>query len=228
MSTQALRATLAALAFVASAACGPGASNSQRDIASDPAPPTASPSAERSRPAPAPSESSTEPTADAAHNAEARPAKVAPKGHSPARVVIPRIDVNAPVIDLGLADDGTLEVPQDYDDTGWYTEGPEPGARGPAVIAGHVDSKTGPAVFYRLDELTRGDTIRVIGDDGTVTEFTVDRLKRFPKTEFPTLDVYGLTPGPQLRLITCGGSFDQSTGHYRDNTVVYASLTSRS
>lgn len=154
--------------------------------------------------------------------------KPAPQGHPPARIVIDSIDVDAPVVDLGLAGDGTLEVPKNWGDTGWYTDGPAPGARGPAVIAGHVDSKTGPAVFYRLDELTPGDTIEVIADSGTVTTFTVDRLQQFPKAQFPTQSVYALTPDPQLRLITCGGAFDESTGHYQDNIVVYASVTSTS
>lgn len=80
--------------------------------------------------------------------------------------------------------------------------------------------------FYRLDELKSGDEVQVTGDNGTTTTFVVTRLKRFPKTKFPTRGVYGLTPGPELRLITCGGSFDQSTGHYVDNVVVYAALTS--
>jgi sortase (surface protein transpeptidase) len=93
------------------------------------------------------------------------------------------------------------------------------------VVVGHVDSQDGPAVFYRLGELQPGDTIDIALDDGTSTvTYTVDRTERFPKDAFPTLQVYGLTPGPELRLITCDGEFDASTGHYVDNLVVYATI----
>jgi len=139
-------------------------------------------------------------------------------------VVIPDIGVDAPVVDLGRNPDGTLQVP-DWQDAGWYARGPEAGERGPAVIVGHVDSEAGPAVFYRLDELQPGAPIDVDLDDGAGSvRYLVDRIERFPKDAFPTLDVYGLTPGPELRLITCDGEFDTSTGHYVDNLVVYATI----
>jgi hypothetical protein len=94
------------------------------------------------------------------------------------------------------------------------------------VIAGHVDSTTGPAVFYRLAELVPGDEIEVTGDNGTLSTFVVERIERFPKAQLPTRQVYGLTEGPELRLITCGGFFDEASGHYQDNLVVYAVMTS--
>jgi sortase (surface protein transpeptidase) len=140
----------------------------------------------------------------------------------PVRVEIPSIGVRAPVIKLGLNPDRSLEVPEDFGDTGWWSGGPRPGERGPAVIVGHVDSKTGPAVFYRLRELRRGDGIVVVGRNGDRTRFTVEGSEQYPKDDFPTARVYGRTDRPTLRLITCGGDFDSSTGHYVDNTVVYA------
>jgi LPXTG-site transpeptidase (sortase) family protein len=126
------------------------------------------------------------------------------------------------VIDLSLNADETLEVPEDYDDTGWWKDGPEPGERGAAVIAGHVDSRTGPAVFYRLHELRAGDEIRVHRTDGTRARFVVRRLERHPKDDFPTHRVYDRTREPTLRLVTCSGDFDVATGHYLDNTIVFA------
>jgi LPXTG-site transpeptidase (sortase) family protein len=141
---------------------------------------------------------------------------------NPRRIEIPAIGVSAPVIALGLNADRTLEVPEDYGETGWWKGGPEPGERGAAVIAGHVDSETGPAVFYRLEELRAGDEIRVHRADGTRSRFVVARLERHPKDDFPTRSVYGRTREPTLRLVTCSGDFDTATGHYVDNTIVFA------
>jgi Sortase domain len=140
----------------------------------------------------------------------------------PVRIEIPAIGVRAPIILLGLNPDRSLEVPEDFDDTGWWSGGSRPGETGPAVIVGHVDSRTGPAVFYRLHELRRGDEVVVVRRDGSRARFTVLGSERYPKDEFPTARVYGRTDGPTLRLITCGGGFDSSTGHYVDNTIVYA------
>jgi LPXTG-site transpeptidase (sortase) family protein len=143
-----------------------------------------------------------------------------PRG-TPARIVIPAANVDAPVVDLNKNPDGTLQVP-DWQDTGWWERGPEPGERGPAVIVGHVDSTAGPAVFADLDQLEPGDRIDIELDDHRTTSYTVARSEQFPKDAFPTRDVYELTPGPELRLITCDGEFDDSTGHYVDNLVVFA------
>ena len=140
----------------------------------------------------------------------------------PVRIEIPSVAVRAPIIRLGLNPDRTLEVPTDYGDTGWWSGGARPGENGPAVIVGHVDSHTGPAVFYRLSELRKGDKVVVVRRDGSRARFTVQGSERFPKDEFPTARVYGRTDRPTLRLITCGGAFDSSTGHYVDNTIVYA------
>jgi sortase family protein len=140
----------------------------------------------------------------------------------PVWIAIPAIGVSAPVVPLGLDRTGALEVPRDFADTGWWTGGARPGERGPAVIAGHVDSSTGPAVFFRLGELRSGDAITVERVDGSSVRFRVERSGRYPKDRFPTAQVYGSTRAPALRLITCSGTFDRATGHYLDNTVVYA------
>ena len=142
----------------------------------------------------------------------------------PVRVRIAAIGVDAPLIALGLDANRALEVPSRFDVAGWWSGGYRPGEPGPAVIAGHVDSKTGPAVFYRLGNLRRGDAVVVERRDGTTVRFTVQAVGHYPKTGFPTKQVYGPTRGPALRLITCSGDFDRSTGHYLDNTVVYASI----
>jgi Sortase domain len=140
----------------------------------------------------------------------------------PRRIAIPAIGVSADVVPLRLEPDGTMQSPDDWRETGWYEPGREPGERGPAVIAGHVDSTSGPAVFYRLRELRRGDVIRIRRADGSVVRFRVEGLERWPKAEFPTRRVFGRTRVSALRLVTCSGDFDASTGHYVDNTIVYA------
>lgn len=140
----------------------------------------------------------------------------------PVRVRIPEIDVDADVIDLGLNVDGTLEVPTDFAQTGWYTGRSVPGAVGPSVVVGHVDSFSGPAVFYQLSDLEAGDTIEIHRSDGVVARFRVTRTKMVDKDEFPTVEVYGPTEAPTLRLITCGGDFDQSARSYEGNFLVFA------
>jgi LPXTG-site transpeptidase (sortase) family protein len=159
------------------------------------------------------------PEAQASDRAERPDADAAP----PTTVELPSIGVRARVIRLGLTEDGALETPKDYAETGWWSGGHAPGERGPAVIAGHVDSKDGPAVFYELDELGEGDRVRVRRADGSVVAFAVQRIERHSKDDFPTDAVYGPTSHSTLRLITCSGDFDESTGHYVDNTIVFAS-----
>jgi sortase family protein len=142
----------------------------------------------------------------------------------PVKISIPRIGASSRLVELGLERDGTMEVPEDFDRAGWFTEGPQPGQVGPAVIAGHVDSKSGPAVFYRLRELRKGDQIMVERADGRTLRFVVERRDQFPKDSFPTEAIFGPVPWPALRLITCGGSFDHSKRSYRDNIIVSARL----
>jgi sortase (surface protein transpeptidase) len=141
----------------------------------------------------------------------------------PVRIRVPSIGVDSSLVNLGIAADGSLEVPTDYQRAGWLDRSPAPGRQGPAVIAGHVDSKSGPAVFFRLADLKPGAKILVTTGDGRTVSFAVSSVERYSKRAFPTGAVYGPVPGPVLRLITCGGVFDRSVGHYRDNVVVYAS-----
>ena len=145
-------------------------------------------------------------------------------GPPPVRIEIPTIGVAAPVDPAGKNGDGTLAVPTDFARTSYYTGRPVPGDAGPAIVVGHVDGRRGPAVFYRLRELQPGAEVRVHRADGSVATFVVERSKQVPKNAFPTDEVYGPTPGPTLRLITCGGSFDNRTGHYRDNTIIFLRL----
>ena len=147
----------------------------------------------------------------------------------PVSIRIPDIDVDAPVMEVGKNADGTVQVPplDDHNLTGWYRYGPTPGQRGAAVILGHVDSLTGISVFYYLKDLHAGDRIYVTLADGKVATFVVDGLQRVAKDAFPTAAVYGVAGQagyPSLRLITCGGPFDDATGHYVDNIIVYAHL----
>jgi sortase (surface protein transpeptidase) len=139
----------------------------------------------------------------------------------PVSLVIPLIGVKTRLISLGLTADGALQVPSSTTVAGWYTGSPRPGAIGPAVIVGHIDSLTGPGVFYRLSELRPGDRVYVRRADGTVAEFRVTTVQTYLKDSFPTEAVYGPTPDAELRLITCGGTFDAATGHYLSNVVVY-------
>lgn len=143
---------------------------------------------------------------------------------TPVRVEIPAIGVSSGLEDLHRGSAGELDPPEDWDSAGWFSDGIVPGQVGPAVIAGHVDSPTSAAVFYRLDELVAGDRITVRMSDGSERVFQVQRSERAAKSAFPTSDVYGTSPTPALRLITCDGTFDTATGHYTDNLIVFATL----
>lgn len=170
--------------------------------------------------------SSTGSTTAAAGRAVPGPTTVAheaPARLRPVRISIPRIGVDASMTDLGIAKDGVIEVPTDPAQAGWLDTTPAPGQQGPAVIAGHVDSLTGPAVFYELTSLHVGDPITVTRQNGSKVTFTVDGVRTYAKSAFPTREVYGPVPGPVLRLITCGGDYVKADGGYQANVVVYAS-----
>jgi sortase (surface protein transpeptidase) len=172
-------------------------------------------------PATAPPATVAPTTTTAAAPSSTRPVR-ARKPSQPVRVEIPSIGVSSRLVRLGLNADGTMEVPRDYGLAGWFTGGAMPGQDGPAVISGHVDSKSGPAVFYRLRDLRPGDIIRVRRAAGDWLAFEVTGTARYAKAEFPTEAVFGPVTGPVLRLITCGGDFDRASGHYLDNVVVTA------
>lgn len=153
------------------------------------------------------------------------PGAITARPASPIAVEIPSIGVRSDLSELGLDKTGAIEAPRDFDVAGWFSLGPQPGQPGPAVIAGHVDSWDGPAVFYRLHELAAGDEVIVHRADGTAVRFTVTDAQSYPKSAFPADSVYGPVPGPELRLITCGGAFDTSQRQYLENFVVYAVAT---
>lgn len=142
---------------------------------------------------------------------------------APLRVRVPSAGIDAALAGIGLDGDGALVPPGDVDTAGWFDQGPGPGEPGPAVLAGHVDSTGGPAVFFRLRDVRAGDAVLVTRADGSTVRFTVTRVARYAKTAFPTAEVYAPTPDAELRLITCGGAFDRAARSYRDNVVVYAS-----
>jgi len=162
------------------------------------------------------------PTGPIAAAPQQRSAQVSP----PVTLIIPSIGVQTSIIRLGLTASGTLQVPPSTAVAGWYTGSPRPGAVGSAVIAGHIDSRVGPGVFFRLSSLRPGDRVYVRRADGTLAVFRVTVVREFPKDGFPTSAVYGPTPDPEVRLITCGGIFDTQVRSYLSNTVVYAVETS--
>ncbi len=153
------------------------------------------------------------------------PAVVASTGLS---LSIPAIGVQSVLNPSGVDEAGALEVPARgprYDEAAYFTGSPYPGQTGPTVLLGHVNGRGGaPSVFYRLAELATGDVVTVTRDDGTTVSYEVYDAQRYNKDEFPTATVYGDTAGPELRLITCGGDWVASVGHYRDNVVVYARI----
>lgn len=212
-----LRPLVAALVTVTCAGCSPspGELTAVPSSTQSSAQPTAQPSAS-GRPSAQPSARPPEPVFAAVREVS--------RAASPVRLRIPSIAVDAAVGRVGTAADGTVEVPTRWEDIGWFDEGVRPGDKGPAVLLGHVDSKAGPAVFARLPQVAVGATVEVIGDGGGTTRWRVERIEQHPKEQFPTEAVYLPTLRPELRLVTCGGVFDRSTGHYRDNIVVHAAL----
>lgn len=156
------------------------------------------------------------------------PANEAGLSHAmPIAVQIPKIGVSSSLLNLGLNQDGTLQVPGDFTKAGWYAQGAYPGDRDepPALIVGHVDNYRGPAVFYRLSQLGIGDRVLVPRSDGSTATFVVYKTQNFLKTSFPAQSVYAATGRPELRLITCTGQFDTGARSYLSNFVAYAYLS---
>jgi hypothetical protein len=142
----------------------------------------------------------------------------------PVRLEIPAIGVSTALVRLGLGPGGAVQVPGDFRTAGWFTGGAQPGQLGPALVAGHVDSRSGPAVFYRLHELRPGDEVRVVRADRRVVRFVVVSLARYPKRALPGERLYGPATAPSLHLVTCAGAFDRRRHSYRDNLVVEAAI----
>ena len=176
----------------------------------------------------APGASGSAPSAGAgAGSRTVSPAPMAPLPDSaPVRIKIPSIRVDAPITPLSLDKNDELQAPDDTNRNlaGWYRHGPTPGTAGNAIIDGHVDTMRGPAVFYLLGALHKGDSIEVDRKDGLAAVFTVDAIEVYKKDAFPSKRVYGSTADPELRLITCGGGYTKRTG-YLGNVVLYARLS---
>ncbi|GHE25446.1 hypothetical protein GCM10018781_76910 [Kitasatospora indigofera] len=169
------------------------------------------------------------PTGAPTTGAAARPGKPPPAPLPPSvptGLRIPSIKVTASLLGLGLDAAGHLETPplSAPGQAGWYRDGPSPGAPGNAIVAGHADTRSGPAVFYRLGLLRPGDTVEITRQDRRTAVFSIDAVRTYPRTALPDTTVYGPTERPELRLITCGGKYDKKTG-YSDNVVVFAHLT---
>jgi len=147
-----------------------------------------------------------------------------PSAPRPTALDIPAIGVRTRLVRLGLTAAGTLQVPRSTAVAGWYTGSPRPGEPGSAVIAGHIDSDRGPGVFYHLAELKPGNLVYVQRGRGRLAVFKVTAVRTYLKSKFPTAAVYGPVPDSELRLITCGGTFDPASGHYLSNVIVFASL----
>ncbi|GAA5000007.1 class F sortase [Actinopolymorpha pittospori] len=219
---------LPALAAVIVLAAGCAAPQSATSSAAPPAAPTSAPTAPGALPAPtsgAPTPGASTPGASTpgvpAAGSDAR--RGSESVADPARLDIPAIDVHASMVGVGLEPDGAMETPAyDSNQAGWYTKGPRPGERGPAVVAAHVDSKNGKDVFWRLRELAPGDEVSVLDKDGVEHRFVVQRSGRYPKDDLPYRQIWGASDVPVLRLITCAGSYVKGAGGYQDNLVVYA------
>lgn len=154
------------------------------------------------------------------------PASLAPLPYAPvSRVRIGAIGVDAPAVDVGLDQDGWIEAPppQDPNLAGWYQNGIAPGQRGTAVVVGHVDNAAGPAVFYGLGSVKKGQHVEVRRFDGRTAVFEVYGVEVFGKEDFPGTRVYGDTGHPELRVITCGGGYSKAGG-YDGNVVVFARM----
>ncbi len=143
---------------------------------------------------------------------------------TPVALRIPSIGISVFVSQLGLNADQSVQVPTDFQVPGWYRLGPSPGQVGSAVILGHVDSRQGPGVFYKLGLLAAGNDVEVTLADGVVAHFVVTAVAMYPKDQFPAQEVYGSHGFRGLQLVTCGGTFDSQSGHYLSNVVVYTSL----
>ncbi|WP_285249983.1 sortase [Pseudarthrobacter sp. fls2-241-R2A-168] len=194
---------------------------------------SAAPSAPAAPATPGSTASSSPPAAPAPSPADAAPAVPAAaepavlSRSEPVTLEIPAIGLTTGLIKLGLLDNGSLEVPEDKGNgapASWYNGSPTPGERGPSVVLGHVNALGGhKGVFADLRQLRPGSDIIVLRADGSSAVFSVDHAAQYSKDGFPTLEVYGNTPGSELRLVTCDG-YDPSTGRFNDNYVIYAKL----
>jgi LPXTG-site transpeptidase (sortase) family protein len=146
----------------------------------------------------------------------------------PTKLVIPSIDVQADLEGVGVLDNGQMGVPDSAEGVGWFEPGATPGETGNAVMAGHVDSTSGPAVFFDLEEMEAGDDVHVTNDDGQELTFTVEKVVSYPRQEAPMEAIFGASDSRNLQLITCSGTFNQDQGTHDERLVVYTELTEES
>ena len=155
----------------------------------------------------------------------AKPVAATTQHVPPVELAIPVVSIRSRLVGLRLNNDGTVQVPQDYGAAGWYADGPAPGDAGsPAILIGHVDSASGPGIFFRLPQVKVGDAILIRSADGRVLRFVVYAARNYAKTMFPAKQIYAGGASPEIRVITCTGTFDQATKHYESNLVVSARL----
>jgi LPXTG-site transpeptidase (sortase) family protein len=159
------------------------------------------------------------------------PLQVEPLARSvPSRLRIPKLNINSPIMKLGLNADRTIQVPplNRPNVTGWWKGGPTPGEKGASVILGHNIGNGRPSVFDKLGTLKPGDTVQVTRGNDSVATFEITKLEQIAKSRFPTEKVYGKLSYPGIRLITCGGRFNSSSGHHVDNVIAYGRLVNGS
>lgn len=144
----------------------------------------------------------------------------------PSRIKIPAINVDTKIENVGLLDNGQMGVPESFETVGWYDRGPMPGERGNAVIAGHVDSKKGPAVFFYLKKLKAGDEVIVSDEKGKTLTFIVKDIKNYPTELSPVNEIFDYSFQRRLNLITCTGIYDPKTGNHSERLVVYTTIKS--
>jgi hypothetical protein len=198
---------------------GVGLRGHRHPLAGPAAPPSASPSASPFAPPSAPPSA-----AGGARTTAPKVVRPVAARSAPVALRIPAIGLAVSVSALGLNPDGTVQVPTNFQQPGWFRLGPTPGQLGSAVILGHVDSYRGPAVFFRLRSLRAGDRVEVRLADGVVAHFVVNTVAMYPKEQFPARMVYGSHGYSALQLVTCGGTFDTHTRSYLSNVVAYTSL----
>ena len=175
---------------------------------------------DRALPRPAPSSAATHDTVTTCR----QPSRCRRCRSVPVRLRIPALGMSVPLLSLGENADGTVQVPPNDLEPGWFNLGPTPGQIGSSVILGHVDNSSGPGVFFTLRTLAAGDPIFVDQSDGGTVEFVVNAVASYDKTSFPAQRVYGSHGSSALQLVTCGGIFDHATGSYLSNIVAYSSL----
>ena len=149
------------------------------------------------------------------------------EGIIPTQLSIPAITVDAKVEHVGQLPDGQMDVPKDDRNVGWYQSGAKPGEIGNAVLAGHVDNKTGPSVFFYLEKLKPGDIVTVSSEDGKEYDFEVQEIESYPRDEAPLEKVFGTSSKSRLNLITCTGTFNRDAGTHEERMVVYTRLVSK-